>query len=217
MLRFAGLTSLVVLLLAAPVAAEDKEAAREAYKEGTRQFDIGEYRAALEAFKRAYLNYEEPAFLFNIAQCHRMLGEKQEALRVYRTFLRKLPDAPNRNEIQKIMNNLEAAIANEEAAKARSPQGTIEPPSHVTQPPSTPPPSTPSESKKAKPQAEKPVVVAKEAPAPSAPTPVYKKWWLWTTVALVAVGVGVGVGLGVASSTPVFNPTLPETGPGARP
>src|SRR5262245_42069698 len=122
-----GIALIAALLVGASAFADNKEIAREAYTEGTRQFEIGEYRAALDAFKRAYLNYEEPAFLFNIAQCHRMLGEKAEALRAYRNFLRKLPETDNRKEIEKIIANLEAAIANEGAARTRPPQGTMTP------------------------------------------------------------------------------------------
>ncbi len=57
-------------VLAGAAYADNKEAAKEAYSEGKRQYDLGEYDAALAAFKKAYLNYEEPVFLFNIAQCY---------------------------------------------------------------------------------------------------------------------------------------------------
>jgi len=79
--------------------ADDKEAAKQAYTEGKRQYDLGEYDAALAAFKKAYLNYEEPVFLFNIAQCYRALGERPAAVRTYRAFLRNWPKAPNRPQV----------------------------------------------------------------------------------------------------------------------
>jgi tetratricopeptide (TPR) repeat protein len=71
----------MLLLLAStlPAAAEDKAVARRAFSEGTRYYDLGQYAEALEAFKRAYWNYEEPSFLFNIAQCHRALNHKKES------------------------------------------------------------------------------------------------------------------------------------------
>jgi hypothetical protein len=38
------------------------------------------------------------------------------------------------------------------------------------------------------------------------PTPIYKKWWLWTTLgavtATLAMGIGLGVGLGIDRSPP---------------
>jgi Tetratricopeptide repeat len=48
-----------------------------------------------------------PAFLFNIAQCHRQLGNKQEAIKFYRSYLRKVPDAPNAEEVRKLIASLE--------------------------------------------------------------------------------------------------------------
>jgi len=74
----------LVCALAGVAFADNKEAAKEAYTEGKRQYDLGEYDAALAAFKKAYLNYEEPVFLFNIAQCYRAIGDKPAAARTYR-------------------------------------------------------------------------------------------------------------------------------------
>jgi tetratricopeptide (TPR) repeat protein len=125
-----GMVLRMVLLLgvlgAAGVArADNKTAARESFREGTRQYDLNEFKLALDAFKRAYLQYEEPAFLFNIAQCHRQLGEKPEAVKFYRTYLRKVPAAQNRDEVERIIATLEAAI--EQSVKAKPPTGTIDP------------------------------------------------------------------------------------------
>src|SRR4051794_4096008 len=94
---------LAALLVALPAAAEDKEAARKAYSEGSRYYDLSQYADALEAFKRAYWNYEDPIFLFNIAQCHRLLDHKSEAISFYRSYLRKLPHARNRAEVQRVV------------------------------------------------------------------------------------------------------------------
>ncbi len=55
--------------------AENRARAREAYQAASQHYDLGEFQQALELFKEAYRNYEEPAFLFNIAQCHRALGQ----------------------------------------------------------------------------------------------------------------------------------------------
>ncbi len=38
-----------------------------------------------------------------------------------------------------------------------------------------------------------------EKPAPRA-TPLYKKWWLWTTIAVAAAGTAIGLGVGLSSS-----------------
>jgi tetratricopeptide (TPR) repeat protein len=42
---------------------------------------------------------------------------------------------------------------------------------------------------------------------PATPTPVYRRWWLWTTIG-GAVAIGVGVGLGVGLTRTPSPPTL---------
>jgi hypothetical protein len=152
------LAAACLILLASGVArADDKEAARQAYIEGTRLYDLADFNAALQSFKKAYLNYEEPAFLFNIAQCHRALGDKGEAIRFYRTYLRKVPNAANHVEVEKIIANLEAAQASDRASRAQAPQGMLQPPANAR-----------PESGAARPEMAR-VVEPRTAPPPTAP------------------------------------------------
>ncbi len=183
----------IVLMLGAVADATDSKAiARAAYQEGTKLFEVGEYQSALAAFKRAYLAYDEPAFLFNIGQCHRLLGDKAEAVRSYRQYLRKVPDSPNRGELEKIVADLEEALEKERAA---------------------------AEPASAQPAAVSSPVPAPASPAPARPAdkPLYKKWWLWTIVGgVVVAGVAVGLGVGLTSAAASDNPTtLPDFGPRA--
>ncbi len=78
----------LLLLCAAAAHADNKQVARDAYREGARFYDLADFDHALESFKKAYLAQEEPSLLYNIAQCYKQLGNKPEALRFYRTFLR---------------------------------------------------------------------------------------------------------------------------------
>ena len=180
--------------------AEDKPAARAAFSEGTRHYDLGEYAEALQSFKRAYWNYEEPAFLFNIAQCQRQLGKKAEAVKFYRTYLNKIPNAPNRDAVEHIIAELDAAIALENATAQHPPQGTLPP--DGPPPVAAPPVAQPSVAASAAGAGDATTVVAR----PQRRTPIYKKWWLWTAVGAVAV-VGLGVGLGVGLSQHSSSPT----------
>lgn len=171
---------LVVCALVAPVRAENKARARELYRQGTQHYKLGEYQDALTAFKEAYRNYEEPSFLFNIAQCHRQLGRKQDAVRFFRTYLDDVPNAPNRAEVEQILASLETSIEEDQTkAAARQAAAPVAPKPAPSQ---TRTPAPPSQ------------VLVTAAPARQ---PVYKKWWLWTAVG-GAVAVGLGVGLGVA-------------------
>jgi tetratricopeptide (TPR) repeat protein len=200
MVPMRGLVVCVVLILLSSLAhATDKAKARELYRVGTQDYNLAEYDKALDAFKEAYRNYEDPIFLFNIGQCHRQLGHKQDAVGFYRAYLRNAPDAPNRAEVNGLIEKLEAAIAQEEAAKRTAPT--------VAAPPAPPPvvqhpveqPVTPS------------LTVTEAAPPPakvSTKTPVYKRWWVWTIVGVVVAGAAVGTAVAVTQSAP-STPSVP--------
>ena len=169
-----------VLLLAPAALAENREAARTAYRAAAKHYDLGEYQDALASFKEAYRNYEDPSFLFNIGQCQRMLGQNVEAVRSFRAYLHQ-PNPANRTQVEELITKLQSEIDAQEAAKNQPPEGTMHPvePTHAVEP--APAAAT--------------VVTAR--PAETRRTPIYKKWWLWTAVGVVAVGVAVGVGVGV--------------------
>jgi tetratricopeptide (TPR) repeat protein len=183
-MRAAFVAPLLAISIIAPatVHAEDKPAARAAYAEGTKYYDLNQFEPALKAFEKAYWNYEEPAFLFNIAQCYRQLDKKPEALKFYRSYLRKVPEAPNRAEVERLIASLEEAIGRERATR--------------------PPPKVAPEPAVAKPEAaaaSPAAVTLRKAPPPER-TPVYKKWWLWTVVGVVAAGAAAGIAVGVTQS-----------------
>lgn len=203
-----GVLLLLSLIGGAAGATDNKKVARDAYSEGTRLFELGDYQSALAAFKRAYLAYDEPSFLFNIGQCDRLLGDKVEALRSYKQYLRKVPNAPDRVDTERIVANLELAIEKE---KAQAPA------------PEPPPSNVPVEHAPAAaaPTVVTPPIVVLTPPPPtrSADRPVYKKWWLWTIVGgVVVAGAAVGLGLALSSSGSPgssSNTTLPAFGPRA--
>ena len=195
----------LALFCAAPARAEDKAAAQQAYAEGSKYYDLNQYADALEAFKRAYWNYEDPAILFNIAQCHRALRHYKEAIDFYRSYLRKLPDAGNRDQVLAIINELDSTIAKEKAATAAPPQGTL--PTHP-QPEPAPPiaaplplPTTPS--------AATPSVATS---APARPARARSRAWVWGVavggVVVVGLAVGLGVGLGLSPRAPKADGTV---------
>ena len=203
---------LVTLTTAFSAVAEDKEAARKAYSEASRYYDLNQYAEALEAFKRAYWNYEDPVFLFNIAQCHRLLKHKSEAIDFYRSYLRKAPTAKNRVEVQRVIADLEESMKQDRALANAPPEGTIaSPPATTTAPATTaPPPPEPA----TPPAAVTSTTVTTTAPAPRADKPVWKKAWFWGVVGGAAVVVaGVAIGVGIATSTPKH----PSASLGVRP
>jgi tetratricopeptide (TPR) repeat protein len=119
--RVRWLALLCTLAITAPALAGPKDQAKEAFKQGTLHFNLGEYAEALGAFKDAYRAYPDPTFLYNLAQCERALGHKPQAVRFYKTYLAHLPDAPNRVPVEEAIAQLDKEIADEEnqSLKAR--------------------------------------------------------------------------------------------------
>ena len=191
------MTALIVSL-AFSAAAEDKEAAKQAFSEAQRYYNLNQYADALEAFKRAYWNYEDPVFLYNIAQCHRLLKHKAEAIEFYRSYLRNSPNARNRAEVQRVIGELEASLQQDRALANAPPEGTISSTPPVTTTPlpapatSEPPPPAPAAA-----------LVTTAPPPPRADKPVWKRAWFWGVVGgAAAVVAGVAIGVGIATSTP---------------
>jgi tetratricopeptide (TPR) repeat protein len=84
-LRGVALILCLSAIASAEPAPDDKHIAQDAFRDGTRLYDLADFKDALEAFKKAYFHFEDPAFLFNIAQCYRQLGNSSESIRFYKT------------------------------------------------------------------------------------------------------------------------------------
>jgi tetratricopeptide (TPR) repeat protein len=179
------------------VHAENPARAKVAYKEGLLQYNLGEYAKALEKFKAAYLELPDPAFLFNIAQCQRQLGEYGPASKSYRAFLREA-NVPNRtrDEVQRLILDMDEAVRD---ARAKAPPTGMQPPSTEIGKTEPPPPEPP------KPEPPPPVAPKAELAIAAAPPPPPRPWYknpagmtlTFGGAALVVVGGGL---LGAAAS-----------------
>jgi len=77
----------VLAALAATGRADELPAAARHYVAGKELYDAHLYRRALAEFEAGYVASELPGFLLDMAQCHRQLGERDDALRDYRSYL----------------------------------------------------------------------------------------------------------------------------------
>ena len=196
-----------------PVAAE----ARRHYEEGTKAYNLGEYPRAIAEFKAAYNAKPDPLLLYNIAQSFRLGGDAAQALFFYRSFLRNMPEASNRKEVEGRIRTLEKQVEKQgEEQKKEAPAPVVVPPPSAVAPaplPSQPPPVAAAPSP-ARTPAQPPVTPVPPAPPPTAvaPTPApqsttvdltqpaseeptpsspfYKRWWFWTGIgALLVIGI----------------------------
>jgi len=154
------------------------------FERGSMHYRLGEFADAAVEYKRCYKIKADPSFLYNIAQAYRMASDFQNALFFYRSYLNSTGgNAKNRVEVEDRIHKLE----NEVAIQKAPPNSTVDPGSTLVAP--------------AKPEVET-IQAVLVAPAPVKKTPVYKKWWLWTTVGVVvAAGVGVGLGIGLTQNS----------------
>lgn len=95
------------------------ERAKELFTKGNEHYALAEYAPALEHYKLAYRVKPLPAFLFNIAQCHRKLNQHRDAIAMYQSYLVGVPAAPNKALVDELVAESEAALAAERAEAER--------------------------------------------------------------------------------------------------
>jgi len=173
------LVALAVLALAVAwcpsmaFAEDDAAVAKAHYETGVRHFDLSEYEPALAEFKEAYRNKPDPVFLYNIAQCHRKLGHVDEAITFYQSYLRRAPEAKNRDEVERRIAELQSPRGGESAPIGHSTGGGPRP-SPVTS---------------------NIDLSQHEETAPKPHGAIYTRWWFWTAIGAVAASTAVTIGI----------------------
>ncbi len=117
--------------LAPAVALADGPTANTAqahFDRGAKLYNLGHFQDAIADFEKAYELDPSPIFLFNIAQSHRQLGNKERALFFYRRYLEQAPNAANRDDVERRMKDLQASLQQEAELKQKPPPGVS---SHV--------------------------------------------------------------------------------------
>jgi tetratricopeptide (TPR) repeat protein len=192
------MVALAALLAWIPASAGTRDEARAAYTHGEAAFALGKYSEAATLFEHAFELRPDPAILYNAAQAHRLAGNRQRALLLYRNYLRIYGSrAINREEIESRIVELEREPRPE--APAAPPPPEVKPQSAPSQPSSSPPPPatvlpTPS-------AAPALIETSSVQSAPTRRDAVYKKAWFWCVIGGAAV-VATGVTLGVVYGQP---------------
>lgn len=105
----------------------DVAEAKEHYKKGTKAFDLGAYDEAVNEYSLAYRLRDDPALLYNLGQAHRLAQHPAEALRFYRLFLLKLPNASNRAEVQEKVAELQRLVEQQKRTQNMPPDSVKQP------------------------------------------------------------------------------------------
>src|SRR6266700_5542322 len=146
---------------------EQKQEMKIHYERGQRAFDIGKYPDAIDEYAKVYEIGGNPSMLFNIAQAHRLNNQPADALRFYRRFLQRSPNAPNKTDVENKIAEMERQV--EERQRA---QGTAVTPSPAATTPLTPaPPATTAPVPQPAPPPAPPPAATPTPPAASPATP----------------------------------------------
>ena len=187
----------VLACVASAKAAPPHDGAKAMFQEGERNFQLGKFDAAIEAYERAFKLDPQPAFIFNIALAHRRQyeidGKLEHLLRareLYRNYLRLEPQATNRAGVEKLISDLSAKI---DAARG-SPESPAPLPSSSPAAASAPaasagplPGTAPSSS------AQPAAVLSSPVPPVEPPSSSHRKWLIGGTVAAAAVVAVIAV------------------------
>lgn len=198
MKQITTLLTLACALLASPAqgqpvqSAERMARARAAWLEGRQLFDQGRFSAAKASFARGYRLSSKGGFLFNMAECERLIGKKRGARRLYLKYLTNHPKGRHKERALHKCQGLQAGPCHEtKKAQRRS--------APLTRGLS---PDDPS--------ARQPLVrsPARTSSQRSSSTPFYKHWGFWAGVgAVVVAGSVTAIVLGTRSDDEPAMPT----------
>jgi tetratricopeptide (TPR) repeat protein len=170
--------ALLTTLLALATPTDDADAARAKAKEhfatAERHYAAKELREAITEYKKAHDLLPMPAFIFNIAQCHRGLGEHAQAIENYERYLQEAGNPDDRELVEQLIAEEKTAVAL--AATETATLAAVPAPALVTTRAS----------------------VLDPEPEPTAE--VYEEWWFWTAVAVAATAIAGGTAIAVATS-----------------
>lgn len=152
----------------APAKIKEETPGKTAFNAGKKAYEEEKYEEAVLHYEVAYEVSKLAPILFNIAQCHRKLGDWEKAAGFYNRYLTTAtPPIPNEELARQMLAEMQLKA---ETEKARRQQEAAK---------AAPPPEVPRE---ALPVQQPPVAVEEEKSES-----VAGKWWLWTAVGGVVV------------------------------
>jgi len=166
---------------------------RALFEQAEAKFNVGRFDEALVDYQAAYDAEPLPAFLFNIGQCYRNMGNYERAQFFFRRYTALDPRSPNRPAAERLIAEMERLAAERAADEERGRSAPV-PVSLVALAPATGP--------------EQPAGVvptaslAEKAGERNGPRPLYRRPWFWVAVSAVVVVGGIATALAVTQDDP---------------
>jgi tetratricopeptide (TPR) repeat protein len=85
--------------------------AKERYEQGVEAYKAGRFKDAVDFFLAADRLSPSAPLSFNIARAYEKLGDDSGALRWYRDYIRRAPDAANANDVMKSIGHFEERLS----------------------------------------------------------------------------------------------------------
>lgn len=149
---------------------EEGDVDKGAFEAGRAAYDAGDYQEALQRFQQAHDLSKKPELLYNIGLAADRLRYNRAALQAYRAYVRQLPTAVNRIEVENRIRALEQVIAREQ--------------------PTPTAPAPPSTSKSAAVDAS-----LSRANGDRSERPLLSHWWFWAAAGGVLAAAIAGVAI----------------------
>ncbi|HET6280290.1 MAG TPA: tetratricopeptide repeat protein [Polyangia bacterium] len=179
---------------AAPADDASSKEARELFKRAELNFNLLKFAEALSDYQAAYQAKPLPGFLFNIAQCHRNMGQYERARFFFRRYLVLDPRTANRPKVEDLIAEMTRLLEKQETAAAAT-ASSMPPSTTATEPEARPAPAITATAVRPANAENAPLLLTQQPLPPTQPSrrPVYKRWWFWGGVAAAVVGGSVAV------------------------
>jgi len=167
---------------------------RALFEQAEAKFNVGRFEEALVDYQAAYDVEPLPAFLFNIGQCYRNLGNYERAQFFFRRYTVLDPRSPDRAVAERLIAEMDRRAAERAAAPERD---QLSPSPIVAREGAGAPASDRATT------AGPALLMAAPARASAAPAPpIYRRTWFWVAVSAVVVASGVAAGFAFRNDEP---------------
>jgi len=206
--RFLWVACSIVLILVvtgSPKASDGMKKAKQHFVTAEAHYKLGRFAEALQEYSKAYEFASLPAFLFNMGQCHRQLGNHERAVFFYEGYLRESPKAGNREIVRRLIQESQEAEKQREQLRAEQERKQVQAQKEKEEKERL---RLENEHKLAVERArlEALALASKKQKPVEQPPAFYQKWWFWTIVGGAVLAIAGGTALAMSADDTMVLP-----------